>query len=381
MRPNQTLTQRQKKNRPQQINTSKTTNSNNSMNPIKPMKPLEPPNPYWIWLTELKGVSIKNKLQLLRHFSSPENLWSADGLDLPPLAQGQKLVSNWKKLKALDPAKRLLERSERLGIKVWTIDPEELVDPVVELRPSEDTFLVVYALGNPQTGPSAAVIGTRQASGDGYHAAELVCKDLIRQGSCINSGLAFGIDSFAHNFALAEGGMTQGFVAHGLDQCYPSEHYGLMRSLSEKGAVLSPFPLGTEPYKANFLRRNALMSLWSEEVILIEAGQKSGALNTAEHALRQGKRLWAVPGRSGSTKCEGNQRLLDQGLAIAYPITLVPVSEHPVLELLRGKAMSTQTIAEVLNLPLNRLEQDLLSYEKQLKVAYLPDGRWHYRGW
>jgi DNA processing protein len=345
------------------------------------MKPMETPNPYWIWLAELKGVNIKTKLKLLHHFSTPENLWSADGLDLPPLAQGHAFVSNWKKLKNLDPAKRLLERNERLGIKLWTIDSEELVDPVVELRPSADTFLVVYALGNPQTGPSAAVIGTRQASGDGYHAAEMVCKDLIRRGVCINSGMAVGIDSFAHNFALAEGGRTQGFAAHGLDQCYPSEHYGLMRRLSEDGAVLSPYPLGTEPYKANFLRRNALMSLWSEEVILIEAGVKSGALNTAEHALRQGKRLWVVPGRPGSKQCAGNQRLLDQGLAAAYPVTLGLGSEHPVLELLRGQAMSTQAIAEVLNLPLNRLEQDLLSYEKHLKVAYLPDGRWHYRGW
>ena len=372
MRPAKTQTQHQEKNRSLQIK---------SIKPIKPMKPLETPNPYWIWLAELKGVSIKAKLQLLRHFSTPENLWSADGLDLSTLAQGQGFVSNWKKLKNLDPAKRLLERNEILGIQLWTLDPEELMDPLIELRPSADTFLVVYALGNPQTGPSAAVIGTRQASGDGYHAAELVCKDLIRCGACINSGLAFGIDSFAHNFALAEGGRTQGFVAHGLDQCYPSEHYSLMRSLSEHGAVISPFPLGIDPYKANFLRRNALMSLWSEEVILIEAGLKSGALNTAEHALRQGKRLWAVPGRRGSIQCEGNQRLLAQGLAAAYPVTLGAVAEHPVLDLLRGKAMSTQAIAEVLSLPLNRLEQDLLSYEKQLKVAYLPDGRWHYRGW
>lgn len=367
MRPAQALTQSQKRNRLPQI---------------KPMKPLVTPNPYWIWLAELKGVSIRTKLQLLRHFSSPENLWSADGHDLPPLAQGHAFISNWKKLKDLDPAKRLLERSESLGIRLWTIDQEEIMDPLIELRPSEDTFLVVYALGKPQSGPSAAVIGTRQASGDGYHTAEMVCKDLIQRGSCINSGMAFGIDSFAHNFALAEGGRTQGFVAHGLDQCYPSVHYNLMRSLSENGAVISPFPIGTEPYKANFLRRNALMSLLSEEVILIEAGLKSGALNTAEHALRQGKRLWVVPGRPGSKQCEGNRQLLEQGLAYEYPVTTAQQNaDDPVLELLRGAPMSTQAMAEMLDIPLTSLEHDLLDYEKRLKVAYLPDGRWHYKGW
>ena len=229
------------------------------------MKPLETLDPYWIWLSELKGLSIKAKLQLLRHFSTPETLWFADGLDLPPLSQGQAFVSNWKTQKDLDSAKRLIERNGKLGIKLWTID---LLDLSLESRSSADLFLVVYVMGEPTTGPSAAVIGSRQASGDGYHAAELVCRRLIESGSCINSGLALGIDSFAHRFALAMGGRTQGFVAHGLDQCYPSAHYALMRSLSEQGAVISPFPLGTEPYKANFLRRNALMSLWSGEVIL-----------------------------------------------------------------------------------------------------------------
>ena len=222
---------------------------------------------------------------------------------------------------------------------------------------------------------------TRQASGDGYHATELVCRDLIQRGFCINSGLALGIDSFAHHFTLAEGGRTQGFVAHGLDRCYPSAHYGLMRSLSEQGAVISPFPLGTEPYKVNFLRRNALMSLWSKEVILIEAGIQSGALNTAEHAIRQGRPLWAVSGRPGSKACAGSQKLLTQGLAKPYPVALDHGNETPVLALLRNAPMSIEALADVLKVPLTRLEQTLLEHERELKVVYLPDGRWHYRGW
>lgn len=351
---------------------------------MKPMKPLETLNPYWIWLSELKGIGIKSKLQLLRHFSTPEKLWSADGLDLPPLSHsqgshGRAFVSSWKTLKDLDPSKRLLERNEKLGIKLWTID---LSDPTIETRSPEDVFLVVYVMGEPSTGPSAAVIGTRQASGDGYHAAELVCRDLIQRGHCINSGLAFGIDSFAHRFALAEpGGRTQGFVAHGLDQCYPSAHYGLMNRLSEQGAVISPFPVGTEPYRGNFLKRNALLSLWSEEVVLIEAGLQSGAMNTVDHALRQGKRLWAVQGRQGSTKCEGNHRLLEQGHAAVYPVAAPQDAENPILALLRGGPLSTAALADVLGQPLTFLEHELLAFENRLKVAYLPDGRWHYRGW
>lgn len=364
--------------------------------PYKPFEPLNPNDPshlYWLWLAELKGLSPRVKLQLLSHFTTPQALWSAGYLDLPTFSQshspglGPPTPAQWKKLKDLDLAKRLMERNASLGIKLWTLNPrsyrasKEVADLWVEPRQSEDIFFVVYVLGEPAPGPSAAVIGTRQASGDGYQVTELVCRDLIQRGACINSGLAFGIDSFAHHFALSEGGQTQGFVAHGLDRCYPSAHYGLMRSLSEQGAVISPFPLGTEPYKVNFLRRNALMSLWSEEVILIEAGLKSGALNTAEHAIRQGRRLWAVPGRPGSKACAGNQKLLSQGLAEAYPVDVGPGVETPVLALLRDTPMSIEALAEVLRMPLASLEQALLEYERGLKVAYLPDGRWHYRGW
>ncbi|SCZ81813.1 DNA-processing protein DprA [Acidaminobacter hydrogenoformans] len=364
--------------------------------PYKPFEPLNPHDPshlYWLWLAELKGLSPRVKLDLLRHFTTPQALWSTNGLDLPSLSQshnpglGPPTPAQWKKLKDLDPASRLMERNASLGIKLWTLNPgayrasKELADQWVEPRQSEDIFFVVYVLGEPVTGPSAAVIGTRQASGDGYHATELVCRDLIQRGFCINSGLALGIDSFAHRFALAEGGQSQGFVAHGLDRCYPSAHYGLMRSLTEHGAVISPFPLGTEPYKVNFLRRNALMSLWSEEVILIEAGLQSGALNTAEHAIRQGRRLWAVPGRPGSKACAGNQKLLSQGLAEAYPVALGPGVETPILTLLRDTPMSIGALADVMRVPLASLEQELLEYERSLLVAYLPDGRWHYRGW
>lgn len=370
------------------------------LKPLKPWKPLNPQDPshlYWLWFAELKGVSPRAKLQLLRHFTTPQDLWTSDGLDLPAPSQGYRpglgplTTAKWKKSKDLDPARRLLERNASLGITLWVLNPETYMDSKAatdlwgESGSLEDLFFVIYVLGEPATGPSAAVIGTRQASGDGYHATERICRDLIQRGFCINSGLALGIDSFAHRLALAEGGRTQGFVAHGLDLCYPSTHYGLMRSLSEQGAVISPFPLSTEPYKVNFLRRNALMSLWSEEVILIEAGLQSGALNTAENAIRQGRRLWAVPGRPGSEACAGNQKLLSQGLAEAYPVGSEVENEDgneaPVLALLRNAPMSTDALAEVLKVPLTHLEQALLEYERALKVAYLPDGRWHYRGW
>lgn len=346
--------------------------------PSRPFRALKTLNPYWIWLAELRGISAKTKLQLLSHFTTPESLWSAHGLDLPSSAHGQGLVKRWQTLRSLDGALRILERSNRLGINLWVLD---VTVPGLADCSTEDLFFVVYSQGTPWMGASAAVIGTRQASGDGFQSAGLVCDDLLQKGYCVNSGLSLGIDSFAHRHTLEEGGRTQAFVAHGLDQCYPSVHYALMRQLCEQGAVLSPFPVGTAPFKANFSRRSALLNLWSDQIILIEADLQSGALRTAQQALRQGRPLWAVKGPPDSILCEGNHQLLSQGLATDYPICQGGGIEDPILALLKSGPKSTHDLEMALGLPLSALEQALLAHEANLKILYLPDGRWHYKGW
>jgi DNA processing protein len=232
---------------------------------------------------------------------------------------------------------------------------------------------------------------------------------LIAAEVCINSGMAHGVDSFAHQYALAEGGKSQGFAAHGLDMCYPSEHYNLMRRLTEEGAVISPFPVGTQPFRANFLKRNALMSLWSDEVILVEAGLRSGAMDTAHHGLRQGRPLWAVMGRAGSEQCAGNQWLLETGRAKPFSLRgglsqvqaqaqkptndlgeardLGHFKDHDdnqklILETLREVPMSIEALMARLGGPeLLWLESALLELERTRMVVYLPDGRWRYCGW
>jgi DNA processing protein len=367
-----------------------------SSKPRDTMTLLDDLNPYWIWLAELKGVAVPEKLRLLDYFRTPENLYAADGHDIPSffLRATNDLAAKLTSQKSLDSAMRILEKSHRLGIRMMV---------------ASDPFLVIYVLGELVAGPSAAVVGTRKATGDGYRGAEAVCRELIAAEVCINSGMAHGVDSFAHQYALAEGGKSQGFAAHGLDMCYPSEHYNLMRRLTEEGAVISPFPVGTQPFRANFLKRNALMSLWSDEVILVEAGLRSGAMDTAHHGLRQGRPLWAVMGRAGSEQCAGNQWLLETGRAKPFSLRgglsqvqaqaqkptndlgeardLGHFKDHDdnqklILETLREVPMSIEALMARLGGPeLLWLESALLELERTRMVVYLPDGRWRYCGW
>lgn len=384
--------------------------------PLDVMSRLDQLDPYWIWFAELKGIPLTVKWHLIDHFKTPKDLYFADGHDLPPLRQSNtpaavnNLISKLASQKSLESAKRIAEKSARLGIQMLAATGRECLTPA---SPLTALPFVLYVLGELVEGPSAAVVGTRKATGEGYDAAESVCQELAAEGICINSGMAHGIDSFAHQFALAEGRKTQGFAAHGLDVCYPSEHYNLMRRLTESGAVLSPFPVGTQPYRANFLKRNALMSLWSDEVILVEAGLKSGAMDTALHAVRQGRRLWVVAGSHSSENCAGNRWLLESGRAEAFSLrgglgenpALVgacqtdrvrvyennpdPTVTSPddglsvwILKVLRQMPMRIETLMERLDgIELLQLEDALLELEKKKRVVYQPDGRWHYSGW
>jgi DNA processing protein len=211
--------------------------------------------------------------------------------------------------------------------------------------------------------------------------------------------MAFGIDRCAHDYALHHGGITQGFAAHGLDQCYPSAHYTLMDQISKNGAIISPFPVGTPPYKANFLKRNALLALCSDEVIVIEAGEKSGALNTAACAIQCGKPLWVMKGHPTSKHCGGNRKLLSEGAKI-YPMNEeiglridgkdpgghfedsdASKFELEIIEHLKHCPRTTEQLIEICSMDRLALQSTLLTLEKSRYVAFRPTGFWHYEGW
>jgi DNA processing protein len=157
---------------------------------------------------------------------------------------------------------------------------------------------------------SIAMVGARAATGYGEHVTIEAASGLVDRGFAILSGAAFGIDGAAHRAALASGGATVAFLAGGVDRFYPSAHETLLTRIVDRGAVVSEVPLGTAPTKWRFLQRNRLIAAASRATVVVEAGWRSGSLNTAGHAAQLGRPLGAVPGPVTSSASAGCHRLI-----------------------------------------------------------------------
>lgn len=166
------------------------------------------------------------------------------------------------------------------------------------------------------TRPRVAVVGARAASGYGEHVAAEIAGDLAGTGATIVSGGAYGIDGVAHRAALGVDGATVAFLAGGVDRAYPAGHQGLLRRIADEGAVVSEPPCGAAPTRWRFLARNRLIAALGQATIVVEAGWRSGSLNTAGHAATLGRPLGAVPGQVTSASSAGCHRLLREYAAV-----------------------------------------------------------------
>ncbi|RUQ97571.1 DNA-processing protein DprA [Labedella endophytica] len=159
-------------------------------------------------------------------------------------------------------------------------------------------------------GRSIALVGARAATGYGEHVTLEASSGLVDRGFAIVSGAAYGIDGMAHRAALADGGTTIAFLAGGVDRPYPSGHTALLARIATTGAVYAEVPCGVAPTKWRFLQRNRLIAAASAATVVLEAGARSGSLNTAGHASSLGRPLGAVPGPVTSVASAGCHRLL-----------------------------------------------------------------------
>jgi DNA processing protein len=166
--------------------------------------------------------------------------------------------------------------------------------------------------------PAIAIVGTRRPSIGGLKAALLFSRVLARKGFVIVSGLARGIDATAHGGALEVGGRTIAVLGHGLDRVYPPENRGLASEILEKrGLLVSEYAAGTTVEKYHFPARNRIIAALSFSIIIIEAGEKSGALSTARAGLNLGRDIYVVPGRFDEESFLGGHRLIQQGASLA----------------------------------------------------------------
>lgn len=268
---------------------------------------------YWIWFAQLKGLSLWQKQQLLEHFYDPEEIYHAQEQLLR--AFPKEVVSALED-KDLNEARQILYRCNQRGIGILTCADAAFPQ---RLRNIEDPPVLLYFKGqlpNWQAQPNIGVVGTRKASAYGLQTAHLLASQIASCGGLVVSGMASGIDTLSMEGALDEGKPTVGVLGGGVDVVYPASNRALYRRTEANGCLLSEYPPGSRPYPGNFLQRNRIISGLSDGLLVVEAPERSGALNTARHAFSQGRDLFAVPGNLGVDTCLGSNALLQEG---AYP--------------------------------------------------------------
>lgn len=211
---------------------------------------------------------------------------------------------------------RALETIDRLDIDVIACWDERYPPLLGHLH---DRPLVLFARGDrallEQT--TVAIVGTRRATEHGLDAAHTMSAGIAGFGVTIVSGMALGIDTAAHRAALTVGGPTLAVLGAGIDVPYPRSNADLHEDIAERGLLVSEFLPGTPPDRPNFVRRNRIIAALAQAVLVVEAPVKSGALTTVEHALDLNREVLAVPGPIGRESCEGSNRLLRDGAAVA----------------------------------------------------------------
>ncbi len=168
--------------------------------------------------------------------------------------------------------------------------------------------------------PAVAIVGTRRATPRGLAHAGRLARELVSRGIAVVSGLARGIDTAAHEGALDAGGTTIAVLGSGLDRIYPPENAGLCEEIAKRGFVVTEFPYGQDPRPGSFPQRNRIIAGLSIGVIVVEAGERSGALITAARALEQGREVFAVPGPVDEATTRGPHSLIKAGAKLVESI-------------------------------------------------------------
>lgn len=311
---------------------------------------------YWVGFNLMPGIGRAKFSKLEGYFGDLEKAWNAGSAELRSAGLDTKSVETILAKRSQISLDAELERLERYKIKVLTWN-----DPAYppKLREIYDVPPVLYVRGTlaPEDEWSVAVVGTRRATVYGREVTQRIVSDLARSKITIVSGLARGVDSVAHRAALEAGGRTIAVFACGLDMVYPADNLKLAQLIMEHGALVSDYPLGTKPKAENFPRRNRIMSGLSLGVLVVEAGESSGALITANLGLEQNREVFAIPGSILSPASRGTNRLIQDGAKLVR-------NAQDILEELNLTMIPQQLEMKEL-IPANEVESLLLNHLSQ----------------
>jgi DNA processing protein len=275
----------------------------------------------YISLNRIEGIGPVRVRALCEGLGSPEAVLSASAAELSGVrGVGPKVAENIVSQRGGLDAEREEAAAAKLGARLITPVDGDYPEP---LRNIYDPPLCLYVRGTleKKDAQALAIVGTRRASHYGTAQADRLAYQASKAGFVVVSGLARGIDTVAHKAALKAEGRTLAVLGGAMDKLYPPENRELAEEIVAHGALISEFPLGREPDRTTFPYRNRLVSGLSKGVLVVEAGLDSGAMNTAEQALEQGRSVLAVPGRVDMDGARGPHRLIQNGARLVEDLS------------------------------------------------------------
>ncbi|MTI69983.1 MAG: DNA-protecting protein DprA [Firmicutes bacterium] len=332
-----------------------------------------------IWLSSLSKIECKDMYNISNNIRNLSMLWKISVNDLKKL----KCINN--KLKEEIIAKRnktyfenFIEKNKKFNVKIITILDDTYPDLLKKIYMPPK---VLYIKGKliEKNNPTVSIIGSRKATKYGMFHAEKFAKELSKLGVSIVSGMAKGIDTFAHIGALHNRGKTIAVLGSGVDIIYPKCNNKLYKKISENGTIVSEFPLGTQPIARNFPKRNRIISGLSLGVLVIEAALRSGTLITVNYALEQGREVFSLPGNVNSPNSIGTNKLIKDGAKLTTNIYDVIEEINTLKEryniLTKGK-INSNTLSEkelkVINCIINGpIQYDMISYNTGININEL----------
>lgn len=300
----------------------------------------------------------------------------------------QTIHSSLLSTKELDTWKKDRDLAFQRGVEILPFTSPKFPSLLQKLP---DGPFILYTLGSLQSKDreGIAIVGTRSASTYGREMAEELGRGLAEEGWTVVSGLALGVDTFAHKGALQRG-RTLAVIGSGLANIYPKENWGLVEMIQNKGAILSEYPMITPPDRQNFPQRNRIVAGMTRGTLLIEAPLKSGAMITMDRAKKYERDLFAIPGRADWASFRGNHQWIKNGAKLVensrdisqsyedlFHLPVQPKRQNPplnpeeasLLQHFSQEEIGIETLTELTDWPIHRLNILLMSLvlKKQIK--------------
>ena len=277
-------------------------------------------NKYWVWLSSIDNLSLDTIYKLLKIFKEPERIWYLDKKDLEKINLNKEDIEKILNIYYKQNLDNIMYYIKKNNIITVSINDENYPN---SLKNIYDPPILLYLKGNIDLiyKKSISIIGCRLCSSYGKVVTKKFAYNLAKKNITIISGLARGIDTYAHIGALEANGNTIAVLGSGIDVIYPKENENLYNSIiKNNGLIISEYIIGTKPIPINFPKRNRIISALSSGVLVTEAKIRSGSFITVDFALEQGKEIFAVPGNINSVNSEGTNSLIKQGAKLVTSV-------------------------------------------------------------